>query len=49
MYIDGKARNIPSFETVYRRSVQLACLSIEIFFAWFTEICITRKIMINWQ
>jgi len=28
MFIDGKADNMPSFEIVYRRSVQIACLSI---------------------
>jgi len=28
MFIDGKARNTPSFEIVYRRNAQLACLSI---------------------
>jgi len=28
IFIDGKARNMPSFKTVYRRSVQLARLSI---------------------
>jgi len=28
MFIDGKARNMPSFEIVFKRSVQLACLSI---------------------
>jgi len=28
MFIDGNARNMPSFEIVCRRSVQLASLSI---------------------
>jgi len=31
------------------KNVKLACLCIQLFFAWFTEICTTPKIMWQWR
>jgi len=44
MFIDGKTHNMPKVSKLCAE--KCACLSIWIFFAWFTQICFTLKVML---